>query len=35
MLCFFTPYNIEANIDKLKKTLDADVIPGIVKYLML
>ena len=28
MLCFFTPYNIEAKIDTLKKTLDADVIPA-------
>ena len=28
LLYFFTPYDIEANIDKLKKTLDADVIPG-------
>ncbi len=27
-LYFFTPYDIEANIDKLKKTLKADVIPG-------
>ena len=28
LLYFFTPYDIEANIDKLKKTLNADVIPG-------
>ena len=28
LLYFFTPYDIEANIDKLKKTLKADVIPG-------
>lgn len=28
LLYFFTPYDIEAHIDKLKKTLDADVIPG-------
>lgn len=28
LLDFFTPYDIEANIDKLKKTLNADVIPG-------
>lgn len=28
MLCFFTPFYIEAKIDTLKKTLDADVIPA-------
>jgi hypothetical protein len=28
ILCFFTPYNIEAKLETLKKTLDADVIPG-------
>ena len=28
MLCFFTPFYIEAKIDTLKKTLNADVIPG-------
>lgn len=28
MLCFFIPYNIEAKIEILKKTLNADVIPG-------
>ena len=28
LLYFFTPYDIEANIDKLKKTLNANVIPG-------
>lgn len=28
MLCFFTPLYIEAKIDILKKTLNADVIPG-------
>lgn len=28
MLCFFTPFNIEAKIATLKNTLDADVIPA-------
>ena len=28
MLCFFTPFNIEAKIQTLKNTLDAEVIPG-------
>lgn len=28
MLCFFTPFNIEAKISTLKNTLDADVIPA-------
>jgi O-6-methylguanine DNA methyltransferase len=28
MLCFFTPFYIEAKIDTLKKTLNADVIPA-------
>ena len=28
MLCFFEPFYIEAKIDILKKTLNADVVPG-------
>jgi methylated-DNA-[protein]-cysteine S-methyltransferase len=28
ILCFFTPFNIEAKIQTLKNTLDAEVIPG-------
>lgn len=28
MLCFFTPFNIEAKIATLKNTLEADVIPA-------
>ncbi len=28
MLCFFTPFNIEAKIQTLKNTLDVEVIPG-------
>jgi O-6-methylguanine DNA methyltransferase len=28
MLCFFTPYNIEAKIEVLKNTFDADIIPA-------
>ena len=28
MLCFFTPFNIEAKIQTLKDTLNADVIPA-------
>ena len=28
MLCFFTPFNIEAKIQTLKNTLDAEVIPA-------
>ena len=32
MLCFFTPYNIDAKIDILKKSFDADVIPSNSEY---
>lgn len=28
MLCFFTPFNVEAKIQTLKNTFDADVIPA-------
>ena len=32
MLCFFTPYNIEAKIDTLKQNFEADVIPSNSEY---
>lgn len=32
MLCFFTPFNIEAKIDTLKKKFEADVIPSNSEY---
>jgi len=32
MLCFFTPFNIEARIDILKKSFDTDVIPSECEY---
>jgi O-6-methylguanine DNA methyltransferase len=32
MLCYFTPFNIEARIDILKKSFDTDVIPSECEY---
>lgn len=32
MLCYFTPFNIEAKIDILRKSFDADVIPSNSEY---
>ena len=32
MLCFFTPFNIEAKIDTLKKSFEADVVPSNSEY---
>ncbi|MBU3015253.1 methylated-DNA--[protein]-cysteine S-methyltransferase [Poseidonibacter lekithochrous] len=32
MLCFFTPFNIEARIDTLKKSFDTDIIPSECEY---
>jgi len=32
MLCFFTPFNIEARIDILKKSFDTDIIPSECEY---
>jgi len=32
MLCYFTPFNIEARIDTLKKSFDVDVIPSNCEY---
>ncbi len=32
MLCYFTPYNIDAKIDMIKKSFDADVIPSNSEY---
>ena len=32
MLCYFTPFNIEARIDILKQNLDVDIIPSECEY---
>lgn len=32
MLCYFTPFNIEARIDILKKNFDTDIIPSECEY---
>jgi len=32
MLCYFTPFNIEARIDILKKSFNTDVIPAECEY---
>ena len=32
MLCYFTPFNIEARIDILKKSFDTDIIPSECEY---
>lgn len=32
MLCYFTPFNIEAKIDILKKSFNTDVIPSNCEY---
>lgn len=32
MLCFFTPFNIEAKIDILKKSFEVDVLPSNSEY---
>jgi len=32
MLCYFTPFNIEARIDILKKSFEVDVIPSNCEY---
>lgn len=32
MLCYFTPFNIEARIDILKKSIDTDIIPSECEY---
>jgi len=32
MLCYFTPFNIEARIDILKKSFDTDIIPSNCEY---
>ena len=35
MLCYFTPFNIEARIDILKKNFDTDVIPSECEYFQM
>lgn len=32
MLCFFTPFNIEARIDILKQNLEVDIVPSECEY---
>lgn len=32
MLCYFTPFNIEARIDILKQNLEVDIIPSECEY---
>jgi len=35
MLCYFTPFNIEARIDILKKSFDTDIIPSECEYFQM
>jgi len=35
MLCYFTPFNIEARIDILKKNFDTDIIPSECEYFQM
>lgn len=32
MLCYFTPFNIEARVDILKQNLDVDIVPSECEY---